>query len=136
MRSSRRGARAGVVAEVLRRYHRDARGWAAAARGGGSSVSRPCAPPRGSQREGQPLASAASRRVALRLRWPWIRAVPSPCPGPAPDKGRRLEVKSRRCRRRTLQEALLSRRSLSAAQTSGCDDGGGGMRFREVVCPL
>ncbi|XP_024852185.1 adenosine 5'-monophosphoramidase HINT3 isoform X1 [Bos taurus] len=89
--SSRRGARAGVVAEVLSRYHRDARGWATAAGGGGSSVSRPCAPPRGSQREGQPLDFAAPRRVTLRLRSPWIRAVPSSRPGPAPDEGRRLE---------------------------------------------
>ena len=134
--SPRRGARAGVVAEVLRRYHRDARGWATAAAARCSSVSRPCAPPRGSQREGQPLASAAPRRVALRLRSPWIRAGPSSLPGPAPAEGRHLEVKSRRCMRLTLQEALSARRSLSAAQKSGCDDGGAGMRFREAVCPL
>ena len=114
--SWRRGARAGVVAEVLSRYHRDARGWATAAGGGGSSVSRPCAPPRGSQREGQPLDFAAPRRVTLRLRSPWIRAVPSSRPGPAPDEGRRLEVKSRRCRRLTARGPVVPERSLSGAE--------------------
>lgn len=44
-------------------------------------------------------------------------------PGPAPDKGRRLEVKSRRCRRRTLQEANSARGPvLPEKPLSGADE--------------
>lgn len=94
-------------------------------------VPRPCAPPSGSQREGQPsgFCGFAASRLAAPVALDPRGADPA---RPAPDKGR-LEVKSRRCRRRTLQEANSARGPVLPKPLSGADERGAMM---EEECGL